>query len=281
MKTLMVPFCLLLVISCSQSDSSTEAEIAATVGDKVLLIKDIPMVLHPDITEQDSISITRKYIQNWIRKELLLKKAEENLTENMLSDIEKQLQDTKASLMIFNYEQNMIRQRMDTVITEAEIEAYYNQYQERFELRKNIVKALYIKVPSSAPNLEDVRRWYRSDSDEDLNELESYCYQFANKYDDFQEKWIYFEDLYSKLPMEINDEERFLRGNTTIETSDSLFQYFVKIRDYRLKTTIAPLEFIHEQIRGIIFNERKITFVKELENSLYDDARSRNEFKIY
>jgi hypothetical protein len=281
MKNLMVPFCLLLVISCSQSDSSTEAEIAATVGDKVLLIKDIPMVLHPDITEQDSISITRKYIQNWIRKELLLKKAEENLTENMLSDIEKQLQDTKASLMIFNYEQNMIRQRMDTVITEAEIEAYYNQYQERFELRKNIVKALYIKVPSSAPNLEDVRRWYRSDSDEDLNELESYCYQFANKYDDFQEKWVYFEDLYSKFPMEINDEERFLRGNTTMETSDSLFQYFVKIRDYRLKTTIAPLEFIHEQIRDIIFNERKITFVKELENSLYDDARSRNEFKIY
>jgi len=281
MKTVLGFLFIFLVMACSDSNSYSDDELVAKIGEKVLLKRDIPEILPPEVTPEDSISITRKYIQNWIKKELLLKKAEENLSENILSDIEKQLQDTKASLYIFNYEQNMIHQRMDTIISEAEIEEYYSRYPERFALKKNIIQALYIKIPASAPNLDNVRTWYRSDSDEDLYELESYCYQFANKYDDFQEKWIYFDDLYSKIPFEIDDEERFLRTHTTIETSDSLFHYFVNIRDYKLKTTIAPLDFLTEQIRSIIFNERKIAFIKELENSLYDDARSRNEFMIY
>lgn len=281
MKTILGLILLLFVVACSENDTYSDDDLAARVGDRVLLIRDIPGIVPQGASIQDSMNITRKYIQNWIKKELLLKKAEENISENILTDIEKQLQDTKASLLIYNYEQNMINQRMDTLISDTEIETYYDQFPGRFELKKNIIQALYIKVPASAPNLDDVRRWYVSDNAEDLNELESYCYQFANKYDDFQEKWIYFDDLYSKIPVEINDEERFLRNNRTIEAQDSVFQYFARIRDYRLRSTIAPMEFVHEQIRSIIFNERKITFIKELENSLFDDARSRNEFIIY
>jgi hypothetical protein len=170
---------------------------------------------------------------------------------------------------------------MDTVISEDEIQAYYDSHAENFILKKNIVQVLYLKIPLTAPNIEKARNWYKSEDDSDIIKLESYCYQFANKYDDFNESWIYFDELLSKLPMPVNNQERYLRYNKNIETIDSAFHYFVNIRDYKLKSSVSPLEFIKDQIRNIIYNERKISFIKELENSLYNDAVTRKEFMIY
>ncbi len=281
MKSLLCFLLLPLLVACSNGENFEEDEIAGTVGESVLLKMEIPGIFPENMSHDDSVRIARKYIRSWIKKELLLEKAEENITEEVLADIEKQLESTRASLLVFNYEQNMIRQRMDTLITETEILAYYDQNSDRFVLKKSIVQALYIKVPLSAPNLDDVRRWYRSDDDADLTELESYCYQFATKYDDFDEQWINFDDLHSKMPVNITDEERFLRNNTTIEASDSMYHYFAHIRDYKLKSNISPVEFVRDQIKSIIYNERKITFISELENNLYNDASTRNEFVIY
>ncbi len=272
---------LILFFSCTNSETSKEENVAARIGEKVLLKSDIPDIFNLDLTPDDSIQIAGRYVKNWIKKELLLKKAETNLTREQQAKISRQLEDTRASLLIYQYELEMIRQRMDTVISEDEIQAYYDSHAENFILKKNIVQVLYLKIPLTAPNIEKARNWYKSEDDSDITKLESYCYQFANKYDDFNESWIYFDELLSKLPMPVSNQERYLRYNKNIETSDSAFHYFVNIRDYKLKSSVSPLEFVKDQIRNIIYNERKINFIKELENSLYNDAVTRNEFMIY
>ncbi|MDX2442319.1 MAG: hypothetical protein QNK30_00840 [Bacteroidales bacterium] len=270
----------ILFISCESTQTFKREDIVAKVGDKVLLKKDIPIIFE-NMTSEDSTKIVQKYTQNWVKKELLLKKAEINLSQIQQDEIDKQCEETRSSLTIHQYEQEMIQRRMNSVFTDAEIQEYYDNYPDNFLLKNSIVKALYLKIPASAPNIDKVRKWYKSDDDDDLNELENYGYQYANKYDDFEEDWISFDVLLSKMPFVSSNPDRYLRYTRDIETSDSLFHYFAHIRESKLKSTVAPLEYVRDDIERVIYNQRKIKFIQELENSLYQDAISNNEFVIY
>lgn len=280
MKSFWILLIAILIFSCENTQTFKKEEVAAQVGHKVLLTKDIPEQFQ-NLSSEDSIRIAEKYVQNWIKKELLLKRAEMNLTQNQQAQIDKQCEETRASLTIHQYEQEMIQQRMNSAITESEIKKFYDENSDNFILKNSIVKALYLKIPTTAPNINKVRSWYKSDDVDDMNDLENYGYQYAKKYDDFDEKWISFDELLSKMPFVSSNPNRYLRYTRDIEISDSLYHYFAHIRDYRYNTAIAPLDYVEDQIERIIYNQRKIKFIQELENSLYQDARSNNEFVIY
>lgn len=281
MKNFVIFSLLLVIFSCSTYHSNNGGDPIATVGDKYLYLSDIPDFFSYELSAKDSAIIAKKYIQKWIKKQLILQKAELNLTVAKQREVNKQLEETRASLIIYQYEQEMIKQKLDTIVTENEIEAFYKENPSNFILKQNIVKALYVKLSIDAPNLKKVKQWYKSNNDEDLTQLESYCYQYAEKFDYFNEEWIYFDRLLKKLPVIIPDQERFLNRNNYIETQDSLYHYFVHLRDHTLKGTVSPVEFVQNDIKTIILTNRKIEFLKELENNIYNDALNRNEFEIY
>ena len=265
---------------CNQNTLDEDGIPLARVHDKYLYESDLEQLFPSDISKEDSIILTKNYINDWIKKQLMVQKAEENLTDES-KDIEKQIEDYRSSLLIFKYRQELIKQKIDTIITQQEIESYYNEYSGNFILNHNIVKALYLKISKESPEINKVRMWYKSEDAEDLSKLEDYCYQYATKFDNFKDQWISFNRLLSELPLSIDDEDRYLRYNQFIETEDSLFYYFVKINDYALKSTIQPIEYAKPKIKTIILNKRKFSFIEELENNIYNNALNRNEFIIY
>jgi len=281
MKYLFLLLFSLSFLSCTSYDSNGREEPIAKVGDRYLYPSDLPEAITFGLTPEDSSSISKKYINKWIRKQLLLQRAELNISTNQQKEINNQLEETRASLMIYQYEKQMINQKLDTIVEDDEITRYYNENLSNFALDENIIKALFVKLSKDAPNISRVRNWYRSDRNEDLTELESYCFQFAEKYDYFDEDWISFDNLLRELPMIVDDQERYLRYNSYYETEDSLFHYFINIRDYRLKTTTSPIEYITDNILTIILNNRKIQFLIDLENNIYNDAINRQEFEVY
>ncbi|MDY6802102.1 MAG: peptidyl-prolyl cis-trans isomerase [Bacteroidota bacterium] len=269
-----------LFLGCKQEKEHENDKPLARVHDKYLYESDLKQLLPSNISQEDSVTLTKNYINDWIKKQLMLQKAEENLpTES--KNIEKQIEDYRSSLLIFKYRQELIKQKIDTVITQQEIESYYNEYSANFILNHNIVKALYLKISKESPEINNVKKWYKSDNAEDLTKLEDYCYQYATKFDNFNNEWISFSNLLSELPLKIDDEERYLRYNKYIETEDSLFNYFVKINDFALRSSIQPIEYAKPKIKTIILNKRKFSFIEELENNIYNNALNRNEFIIY
>jgi hypothetical protein len=275
-------FSLFLVFTfCSTYNSNNTGDPIAKVGDDYLYASDIPDIFTDELTNEDSVNIAKEYIQKWIKKQLILLKAELNLTADKQREVNKQLEETRTSLIIYQYEQEMIKQKLDTFVAENEIEKFYEKNSSNFVLKQNIVKALYVKLPADAPNINRVKQLYKSSNDEDLTQLESYCYQYAEKFDYFNEEWIHFSKLLNELPVTILDKERFLKHNNHIELQDSLHHYFVHLRDFTLKGTVSPLEFIQDDIKTIILTNRKIEFLKDLENNIYNDALNRNEFEIY
>ena len=279
-KKVLVLFMVAVLASCSAFHQGKKGQKIAKVGDKYLYEDDLKDVLKQGMSPTDSLHIRKSFIDSWVRKQLMLEKAEMNLTDEE-KNVENQLEDYRTSLLIFKYEQQLLQQKLDTVIRQDEIQKYYDDNNRNFILNSPIVRALYIKLPASAPYLDKVRRWYRSDDESDINELESYCYQYAIKYDFFNDHWIYFNTILSEVPKDVPDKERFLKYNPYFEASDSLFHYFVHIRDYQLAGSVSPLPFVEDDIKSILLNKRKINFVKEMENKIYVDALDKKKFEIY
>lgn len=271
---------LLFLVACNPSGNEIEEKPLAKVYDSYLYESELKELFASNISKDDSVVIARNYINDWIKKQLLVKKAELNLSEET-KDIEKQIEDYRSSLLIFKYKQELIKQKLDTVVTDTEIEEYYNEYSANFVLNHNIVKVLYLKISKEAPEIEKVRWWYKSNSSENKSRLEDYCYQYATKFDNFNDEWIPFNNILLEIPTNISDQERFLKVQKYIETEDDLFHYFVKINEYNLKSTVQPLEYAHLKIKSIILNKRKFKFIEDLENKVYNEALNHNEFIIY
>ncbi len=271
---------LVFIVACKPVLNDEQKVPIAKVHDKYLYKSDIENLFTNNLSKDDSVVIVRNYINDWVKRQLLLEKAELNLSIDN-KEIERQIEDYRSSLLIFKYKQELINQKLDTIVTDQEVEEYYNEYSGNFILNHNIVKVLYLKISKEAPEIEKVRWWYKSNSEENKTRLEDYCYQYATKFDNFNDEWLPFNNLLKELPTNIEDQERFLRYQKYIETEDDLFHYFVKINEYKLKSTIQPLEYAKEKIKSIILNKRKFTFIEELENSVYNDALNHNQFVIY
>jgi hypothetical protein len=278
-----IPIILFLFVFCSCSNSSRQVKRTpvAKAGLKVLYYDEIPEQTRKTATLTDSTAIIQKYINKWAKRELMFQKAEENLSPDLLNEIEEQILETRQDLVVYEYQRMMIVQKMDTVITGEELEKYYRDNENSFNLTSNIVKALFIKLPVETPNIWKFKSLARSNKQKDFQELESLCYQFAEKFDDFNEEWITMDRLSIELKEDITNQENFLKRTTFYETRDSVSEYLIVINDYRLRGTLAPFEYVREDIKRIIWNNRRIDFIKELENGIYDESIKENSFKIY
>ncbi len=77
------------------------------------------------ISDADSAVFVQNYINKWAKKELMFQKAEDNITTELKNEIEKQLEETRINLVIYEYQRQMMLQKMDTVISDEELENYY------------------------------------------------------------------------------------------------------------------------------------------------------------
>jgi hypothetical protein len=282
MKTVILAFCsVALFMGCNNNEHHNQRIPIAAVGKVTLFYDEVPGTIIGTIGKEDSASVIKNFISGWAKRQLLLRQAEDNLTAEKKDHIEKQLEETRSNLIIYEYQQEMILEKMDTVINENEIENYYMANENTFSLTSNIIKALLIKLPAETPDLDKIRTLARSNDHKDLQELEGLCYQFAEIYDDFDEDWVPLDRLTVEIHENIEDEENFLRTNTFFEKKDTASVYLVSIRDYRLRSSLAPFEYVKDDIKRIIWNNRRFEFLQSLENGIYNDALKDNSFKIY
>lgn len=280
MKALII-IVLFICIGCNGTRNAVERVPVAEVGKSTLYLDEIPAHVYAGSANTDSIALIRNYVNTWARRQLLLLKAEENLTEDLKNEVNRQLYETRANLLIHQYQQQMLLRQLDTVISQSEMEQYYNNNEKAFTLTSNIVKALFIKIPVETPGIDRLKTLIRSNTPSDMQQLESFCFQFAETFDDFKEDWITMDRLSVELHHDIENEENFLRWNTFYETTDSLYAYMISIRDFRLRSTTAPFDYVKDDIKRIIWNSRRLELIQSIENGLYNDALKENRFKTY
>lgn len=258
-------------MSCEQPMGIKQEEPLVTVGDWVLTYDELAEAIPTNISASDSTAFAQDFIGRWITARLFLHQAEINLTPQE-KDIEKLLSEYRTTLLVHLYQQKMLDEKYTAIVSDEEIEAYYTEMKDNFKLQNNIVQGVFLKIPKEAPNQKNLQKWYKSTVSEDLVHLDAYAFQFARKYDQFMEEWVPFNRISSLLPMSISNEEGFLRWRDFYETSDSLYNYYLAWHDFKLVGEQAPLSYVKDRIEAILLNKKRLEFINQLGNDLYEDA---------
>lgn len=272
-----------MLVACQipflKKKTETEETILVKAYGKTLTAGQLRQLIPEGTSHEDSIQMAKSFIDNWIRQQVILNLAEKNLPDRM-KQVEKQLEEYRHSLITYIYESELINQRLDTVVSDAEIEKYYNENPRNFELKDNILKTVYVKVKQEAPKLDKLRAWFRSSSEKDRQLLTDYCYQFATDFRFDEENWMLFDELLKTIPIKTYDQEHFLRNNRLIEITDSSHIYLIRILDFKIKESLSPLAFEKENIRALILNKRKLELIKQMENDAINKALARKEVEV-
>jgi hypothetical protein len=268
----------MFLFSCETKRKPNDTLIAEA-GNKKLHLSDIKDYLQ-NLSSEDSITILTDYVNRWAKNQSVLLFAEKHLSEEE-KDLTKEIDDYRTSLLIHKYEQLYIHSKIDTSVNQSEIEQFYKDYPDNFQLTGVLVKALYIKVSHDFASIDRIRQLYRSNMEKDIDELEKISLSGVEAYSRFNGEWMNLGDVTAPLPGTVDTYENRAIRVRAIEDSDDKYTYFIKINDISMKGSVAPLEHVSSNIKNIILNRRKNNLIRQMENAIFNEAMNRNEIKIF
>ncbi|MCK9422601.1 MAG: hypothetical protein M0Q38_08390 [Bacteroidales bacterium] len=271
---------LILLNSCTLFFKKKTERMLARVGSEYLFESDLKGIIPAGSLPKDSLILTKSFIDNWVQQKLMIKQALNNLSNEQM-DFTKQLEDYKNSLIIYQYENALVKQKLDTVITDEEARNYYDTNQQNFQLKDNIVQLQYVKLPLKSSISRQVKKLLISENQDDKNKLVELCEK--NAVDSFLDDqiWLYFNDVLKQIPIRTFNQEELLKSHRDIEVQDSLFLYMVHFKDFRIKESLSPFSLEKQRIRDIILNKRKIELIGRMQEDIYSKALKNNDFEIY
>lgn len=275
---------LLAMTSCETVTSFVRelryGQVVAKVGSHRLYASELASYIPDSASPEDSTRLALQYINTWASDQLFTDVAERELSKSE-KNVDSELEDYRHSLLKYRYEQKYVNQRLDTAVTKAQIEKYYDDHAENFKLSLPIAKAVYMNISADSPNLEIIKKKMRSDKPEARIEADSIAFSSAFRYTDFGDRWVDLVKLsrevgtdYGTLLSQVRDGYAELpdgNGNLNIV-------YFFSLM--RAGQT-GPVEYFEEQIRDIILSTRKQALLSRLERDLIENARSQENFVIY
>ncbi|WP_455584766.1 peptidyl-prolyl cis-trans isomerase [Bacteroides sp.] len=262
-------------VSCADKHDHKGKHPLVEVSGNILYKEDLQSVLPAGLSEDDSLLFTEHYIREWVEDLLLYEKAKNNIPDN--EEIDRLVNNYRKALIMHTYQQELIGQRLSNEIPEQEIAEYYEKNKELFKLDRPLVKGLFIKVPLTAPQLSNVRKWYKSDAQEAVEHLEKYSFQNAVKYEYFYNKWIPLTEVLDMIPLKTEISEEYISKNRHVEVKDTAFYYFLNVSDYRAVGEQEPYEFAMPEVKDMLVNIKRVDFIRQVKDDLYKQAVNRKK----
>lgn len=245
------------------------------VAGEYLYKSDLEQIIPPNSLPEDSAIIADRFIRQWAIDVLMYEKAQRYIANT--KEIESLVEDYRKSLLVHEYEQQLINQRMEPV-PEEEMQEFYEKYTSEFPMQEDILKGILLVVPQDAPQLKDVRTWLDdSDNTESLEKIEKYILQYATGYDFFLDHWVSLRQITRHIPT--NGLPQTIQKGL-IEQTDSAKLYLLKVEEIRHKGDNMPYEYAKPEIENILRNRKKIEFLQSFEDELYVDALNRGHIKL-
>ncbi|MFC3196406.1 hypothetical protein ACFOET_02145 [Parapedobacter deserti] len=265
-----------LFISCDRGKPKP----VARSFDQYLYPEDLQGVVPNGVTGDDSVQLVRAYIEQWSRQQALLHYARRNMNTNP-EHLERRVEEYKNGLIIYEYEQALVNQKLDTVVSDDEVRTYYESRKELFMLKQPILKLSYIRLKKDAPELDRVKRWFLSTDFKEQDLLEKYCSMYALQYALRDTAWYYADDLIKKVPLSRVGEDNYGQIGRIFEIIENNELYLIILHDSKFRDTRSPLSLAQSNIRNLILNKRKIELIDQMQRSIVDDARRKNNIEIF
>lgn len=251
----------------------------AQIGSVVLYKSDLNKVMPKGVSSSDSTLFAEQYINSWALKQLMLKKAEEQLPKND-KDVSKLLDEYRTQLLIFRYETKYVEERLDTLVTDQEKRAFYLKSPEFFITDNGVMRGHFIKIHNSSPNLQKIKALSKQNDEESIEKLEELAYNSAYKYDNYGNNWIDLSIVARDMDMDVSDLIEKIERKILIEQIDSTYSNFLQVIEYVSPGSVAPYEYNKEKIGDIILSQRKQELISILHKDIFNDAVSGKKIKF-
>lgn len=278
-RTLLLVVVLFAMAGCRDYMMKSDRIVVAECYGNKLYAEDLEGVVPEGASRMDSLTRVNTFIDSWIRNRLLIHQAEINLPPEQ-RDFSKQMQDYQNSLLIYAYETQLIDQYLDTVVSDEEIAAYYEEHKENFQLRSTMVKVAYIVVDEHCKQLKEMKQLMSNRDTLMISQLDALSEHVVSSFLDV-DTWVRLEDLLAVVPIEIFNTESFLKRNRFVSFEKDDLVYLVRFEDYLLEKSVSPLEIESDNIKSVILLKRKKDLLSQMNSDLYEKAEKEKVFEIY
>jgi len=280
-------FSILLIAYCSFScsfldfsDKGIEEPALVKFDDSYLYPTDLRGI-GIGLSPHDSIQNVEKFIEDWIRNEVVLSEAKKDSLINK-NDIEDKLKVLRRDLFIYEYEKNLLEKNQDTSISDGDVLAFFEANPSNFLLKQNIFNGYFIKINRKSPSFNKVKKLLKEVNKGGLVKLGEIVTQEANTYHIDTLIWHNFDDISRNTPFEkITNQKKYLKNNKFEVRYTKDFAFVIKILTYKLTSEIGPLEFHEEMIRNTLIHKNRRRLIQDNEENLYNKAKKEERFEIY
>ncbi|MDE6247496.1 MAG: hypothetical protein K2M41_06615 [Muribaculaceae bacterium] len=261
----------LICTSCGGKNDvpAPEEDVLVMVGDSALTMRDVLVKIPRGLTPADSVMLFQSIVDGWLERSLLTSLAAEKLDN--LEEIDRMVEDYRKKLIIASYRRKL-RETYQDDVSKAEVDRYYKQHKSEMILERPVIKGIYMKIPSDAARISDVRKWMKSAAPDALDNLEQYGLAEAIEYSFFTDKWIDWDQIARQIPYRFDDPERFVTETEDFEITRRGITYLLHITDMIGVGELKPEEVAREEISDILSTERGEKYEERLIKSLYSQA---------
>lgn len=277
MKRSLFIFTTLLLTSCSNISDNNSNDLIARAGENFLYQNQLPSFS----SEQDSILRYLNYIETWAKEKILYDLSLTNLSQSKKNDLDLLVEKYKVDLYINSYKDLIVNSRIDSIVTDQEIESFYNMNIDNFKLNENLLKYRYLKVPSDNINISRIRRYIQRLNESDRNFLDSLNFQFADlKINDTV--WFTEREVISSIEF-INQKNKsnYMRINRLYEFEDEQYTNYFIVKDLLKSGNIPPLSYLYDRIKSNIINQRKLNLIQNINKEILNDALKSSKYEVF
>ena len=269
---LIAALCVALASSCGNSTPDAVAHL----GDAVLTMEELRERIPNNISAEDSTALAQEIIQSWLKDALVLQEAEKISDEEKLA-VERRIEDYRTSLLIYSYEQDWIKKNMDTVVTNEQIQTYYEANKSSMKVNEHFIQLNFCSLPEKS---KDVRNMTTAFASDDIATWEAFCVQVGAKHYYNYSTYVNWEQFAQLIPLAIADRSQFITQATSTQQINFNGEIiWVKIGSYLLPGDSSPMEMVRSNIASILLNIRKQELLQKMKNGLYDQAKSEGKLE--
>ncbi len=260
-----------------KSNKDIEGLAVARVYDAYLLKEDIPSI-NDFNSKEDSIQITNRFINGWIKDEVVLSYAQKYVSDVTVTEIDREINEYKKELLINKYETELINQKFERIIDDEELISYYNKYMQSYKVDEAAVRFKYVKI-SVDDKHDSLKVWVKEE--EHLNKLKDYCSEYLKECHLDTSSWVPFDYLLEKLKEDEVKVPLYLGKGTFAKTKGNKNVVYLKVIDKVEAEDYAPFGFVKDEIEEVLINKKRKDFLKEKRDALYKKALNNSEVEIY
>ncbi len=249
-------------------------KLVARVGDKELYQSEIGLLLPLGTTPEDSLALLEAYVDVWVKKQLKIQESE-RLFESSVPEIDRMVEEYRASLLGMRLDNHYASKNTDTTFTAAEIAGYYADNRNDFILDRDIVRGRIVKFPDNSRQKGRLRELIRGSGAEQYGDFKDICLKNGFEVREY-DSWTDLSDFLSGLPAS----GRAIGGGEVQELHGNDDIWLVYVSDMKSKGDVQPLERVEGMITRILANRRRCETIRSYEDSLYRAAIANKSIVI-